>query len=50
MNPLNTMELHFNKLMMMANELDVIDVRVLDVIDVRVLDVVKVMVLMISLL
>jgi hypothetical protein len=42
MNPLNTMELHFNKLMMMANELDAIDVKVLDVI--------KVMVLMISLL
>jgi hypothetical protein len=42
MNPLDTMEFHFNKLVMMANKLNVIDVGVLDEV--------KAMVLLISLL
>jgi hypothetical protein len=42
MNPLDTMEFHFNKLVMMTNELNAIDVGVLDEV--------KVMVLLISLL
>ncbi len=42
MNPLDTMEFHFNKLVMMANELNAIDVGVLDEV--------KVMVLLINLL